>query len=400
MSRFDEVLSKKMCLGCGLCESIGKNEGYKMQLSSNGFYNVVPPDKRNLKFENEIENICPSINIYGSGEKSLWGPIKHIYKAHSTDEDIRFQASSGGVITSACTHLIKTKQVDAVMHVGNSNDQYLHNILKISITKEDILSNSSSRYAPAIVFSNIVQILEKDNFNYVFVGKPCDILGIKNFLFLYPQYELRFKLFISIFCAGMPSYKATETIINSFNVELSPKSVRYRGNGWPGEFTVDYGNNIIKKISYINSWNNYLGRNLHFRCKICPDSIGTIADISVGDAWETEKGFIDFTDRMGESCVITRTDAGDLLIKHLFSESLIEGSEIGTQQLNLMQPNHIRKRVSSGYKLLILSLSNPKLFRVRKIKLLYLMSKYNILKGLRDIIGVIKRYNKWIKYDN
>ena len=65
MSRFDEVLSKKMCLGCGLCESIGKNEGYKMQLSSNGFYNVVPPDKRNLKFENEIENICPSINIYG-----------------------------------------------------------------------------------------------------------------------------------------------------------------------------------------------------------------------------------------------------------------------------------------------------------------------------------------------
>jgi len=120
----------------------------------------------------------------------------------------------------------------------------------------------------------------------------------------------------------------------------------------------------------------------------------------VGDAWETEKGFIDFTDRMGESCVITRTDAGDLLIKHLFSESLIEGSEIGTQQLNLMQPNHIRKRVSSGYKLLILSLSNPKLFRVRKIKLLYLMSKYNILKGLRDIIGVIKRYNKWIKYDN
>ena len=105
--------------------------------------------------------------------------------------------------------MLEKHYVDAVLHVGVCTNSYLYNELKLSLSTEDVLSNIRSRYAPAMVFNNIKHIFESTEYSFGFIGKPCDIAGMQNFLRLFPQWKDRVRYYISIFCAGMPSYNAT-----------------------------------------------------------------------------------------------------------------------------------------------------------------------------------------------
>lgn len=45
----------------------------------------------------------------------------------------------------------------------------------------------------------------------------------------------------------MPSYNATLKAINTFGSTSKPISLQYRGNGWPGYFTVGFEDGTTSK---------------------------------------------------------------------------------------------------------------------------------------------------------
>ena len=53
------------------------------------------------------------------------------------------------------------------------------------------------------------------------------------------------------------------------------------------------------------------------RCRLCPDGLAELVDVSVGDAWLER-----FTGSVGVSDLIVRTPAGEALTKRLASEYL------------------------------------------------------------------------------
>ena len=399
MSRFDKILDFNMCIGCGLCESLGKERGYKLSLKQNGFYSVdVPKDSmRDILLESKIAACCPSISISGVGDSNKWGHHLGIYNTYSTDAVIRHKASSGGFVSACCIYLLEQGLVDGVLHVGLSDNSSIENKLKISTTKDEVVQNCSSRYAPALVFSDIKQILDKDNKTYVFVGKSCDVLCMNNFITEYPEYQNRIYCTICIFCAGMPSYNASKRVAESFKLSKEITRFQYRGNGWPGSFTVSYSDGSVNKKSYIDTWMNYLGKDIHYRCKVCPDSVGTIADIAVCDSWIYENGEIKFDDRPGVSCVLLRSGKSAEVFNSMIKSACIEAEAIDESILNHIQPNHIRKRLSSGYKLILINLCTGNLFNLKKLSLIRLCSQYNVIKGIKDAIGAKQRFYKWTK---
>ena len=396
MSRFDKLVNSKLCLGCGLCESLGQNNGYKMRLCEDGFWRVQIPKSRDLKLEKQITKCCPSIELVGVGDSEIWGHYIRIIRAYSNDNNTRFVSSSGGIVTETCCYLLDNKIVDAVLQVGVSNEDYLTNELRVARTTEEVKANSSSRYAPALMFNKLKQLLDSSTESFAFVGKSCDVLCVNNFENQYPIYKGRIKYKVAILCAGMPSLNATVKIENS-NVDrkYNIASIRYRGNGWPGTFTVKYQDGSKYCMDYENAWMNYLGRYLHHRCKICPDSVGTIADILVGDAWEIKDNAPSFEERPGVSLVIIRNEKADHIVINMEKQGFITSSEVAEHYLNTIQPNHVRKRTSSGFKIASTRLLSPGLLRNRQLKLMHLMVKYNILRGIRDFWGSLKRYRKW-----
>lgn len=395
MSRFNRLLKNHLCLGCGLCESIGRDAGYKISLRDNGFYEVEPPAEayRSVVLESRMAQCCPSISIKGVDTAKVWGNNVMVSNAWSTDEAIRHSASSGGFTTGACIYMLESGMVDGILHVGVKDGDNIHNVLKVSRTPEEVKNNCSSRYAPALMFDRLKQILDSSAATYALVGKSCDILCINNFENAYPQYRGRIKFKIAIFCAGMPSYRATEKIAEQESKEIL--NIRYRGNGWPGAFTVNYTDGTDKRISYERAWMDHLGKDIHFRCKICPDSIGTIADISVGDSWVMENGKVVFDDRPGMSCILVHTTPAKELVLEMVRNDKIELSPLNVAYLDKIQPNHIRKRLTSAYKLPVISMMTPATFCLKDLNLWGMMRKYNILRGVKEGIGAIKRFNKW-----
>ena len=104
-----------------------------------------------------------------------------------------------------------------------------------------MLRHNASRYAPDTVFNDIIQIFESTGETTIaFIGKTCDIVAIQNLLRVYPRYQGRVIYFLSIFCAGMPTYDATKKALSSFGKNEEPIKLQYRGDGWPGYFTATY----------------------------------------------------------------------------------------------------------------------------------------------------------------
>ena len=225
-----------LCIGCGLCEAVIGKEVCTMELNNKGFYEPIVNEELNKKDSKLLKYVCPGIHVETTPNKGAWGSMKSICEAWATDKAIRHKAASGVVVTSLAIFLLEHHAVDAILQVGVKAGSYLHNELKVSRTKDDILANAQSRYAPALVFSNIKRLLESSSDTYAFIGKPCDIAGIKNYLSLFPQYKDRIKFFISIFCAGMPSYNATERTWKQSGHTDEPIFLKYRGEGWPGNF--------------------------------------------------------------------------------------------------------------------------------------------------------------------
>lgn len=394
MSRFTRIVNNNLCLGCGLCESLGKGLGYNLSLRPNGFYSIEIPNDRNVKLEQRMANCCPSVSLLGDGSTGIWGGYKMMARAHSTDNRVRHHASSGGFVSAICQYALENGFCGAVLQVGVDPKDPLQNKLLVSRSSEIILSRASSRYAPAKMFTDLKQILDSSEDTFLFVGKSCDVLALKNFTTEYPEYVNRIWMYISILCGGMPSYNATKRIIETLG-DITPVSLKYRGDGWPGSFSVQGDDGREYRMEYPREWNEFLGPALHFRCKICPDSIGSLSDISVGDAWNVIDGKPVFKEGEGESCIIVRTDLGEGVVRSMIKDFRIIVSDLPECILSQMQPNHIRKRLSSAFKILVMKMITPGLIKTKDLNLVFLGSKYNILKGVRDMFGAYRRFRRW-----
>lgn len=384
-----------LCLGCGLCESICGRDAVEMKLEEDGFFR---PEVKTIIPEKEaiIDKICPGKNILNDlqfkSNENIWGRIQKLYSGYSTDAAVRQVGSSGGVVSGLAIYMLQSKFVDTVLQVGGDSNDYERNTLKISKTREDVLKCASSRYAPALIFDNFFDILNSNQDTFCFIGKPCDISGLKNFLNEFPQFKDRFKLTISIICAGMPSFNGTKAIIDEFNPSLPVNDLIYRGNGWPGYFSFSDKKGEHFQKSYNESWGKTLNKHLNFRCKICPDGVGLQADIAVGDAWETKDGYPDFTEKEGQSLIIVRTESGVKLLNEAFSDKKIVYADLGIEQIAKMQPYQYSRRTRVGARLLAFYLVNFKV--MVNFKKLNIFSNMNFVpkKALfTEFLGTFKR---------
>lgn len=386
------LLKHNLCLGCGLCESIASD--CKMRINDQGFYYPDFNCKITKSLDSEISQVCPSLNIRqdNKSSNSFWGNVLEINEGWSTDPDIRFHAASGGATTSIAISLIENNTVDKVLQVGLTGSHYLYNSLKISSSKADILECAQSRYAPALVFDNIFQILkENPNDRFAFIGKPCDVAAIRNLQKFHPEFKRQIIVCISIFCAGMPSYKATEKAWKQSGENKEPIRLKYRGDGWPGFFTAQWADGTDYKLDYNESWGKILGRSLGMRCKVCPDGIGELADIAIGDAWITKNGYPDFTEQDGKCFIMIRTTIGQEIYGKAVSSGYIESHKLDISNIAKMQPYQAERRKLTLWRLLPLQIKTGFLLNFKNMGIISLGIKANPKSAVRTLIGSIRR---------
>jgi coenzyme F420 hydrogenase subunit beta len=241
-----------------------------------------------------------------------WGPVLEVWEGHATDPALRRDGSSGGLSSALALYCIEQAGMQGLVHVA-SDDQVQYTSRSVfNQNRAAILAATGSRYAPASPCDHL-QAIEDAGGPCVFIGKPCDVQGLRKAQAMRPGLDANVGLAIGIFCAGTPSTQGTLDLLRQHGVNPDDVAeLRYRGRGWPGSFAVRLkeSNTWNELATYAEAW-GFLQRYRPYRCHLCPDGTSEFADIACGDPWYREIQ----ADEAGLSLVVVRTQRGRDIVR-------------------------------------------------------------------------------------
>ena len=94
---------------------------------------------------------------------------------------------------------------------------------------------------------------------------------------------------------------------------------------------------------------------------------------------------------MGRSFILVRTPKAQEVFQNMVKDKVLTEETLDINKLSEIQQNHYQRRIYAGYRLLPIQLISGYLFSFKDLNLLFLMKHLSFLKGIRAIMGVIKR---------
>jgi len=400
MSRFNhvgDVAAWRLCLGCGACASVCPEKKIRLvdQLDE-GVRPVV--DSGHCRECTDCLQVCPSVendHTRINARKGVipeltptFGPVLEIWEGHAGDPAIRLAGSSGGLITALSLFCLEQERMHGVLHIGMDPSEPTRNRTTLSRTRDELMSATGSRYAPASACDHL-ELMENAPAPCVFVGQPSEVTALRKAQHLRPRLAGQTGLAISFFCAGSPARKGLLELLKGRGVRPAEvQSVRYRGNGWPGVFSVRIKGQVQPafEMTYKESW-GFVQAYRPFSTHLCPDGSGEDADISCGDPWyrEVKPG------EPGSSMVLVRTERGREILQRAIAAGYVALTRAETWKLVASQKNLIAKRGAVGARVAVLRLLGLPAPRLRGFSLWKNWRALSWQGKLRSTVGTVRR---------
>lgn len=381
---------KKYCAGCGLCHSVKQTPVHY----ENGF---LKPDlaEKDLEF---CENVCPANgnHIDSLNEDYPWGKFLLSGVTWSNDEKIRYEASSGGTLSTIAIYLLENKIVDEIIQIRKKDKKPIETEYTISKNAEEIRKCSGSRYTVSSPLIELLKVIKPEK-KYAFIGKPCDVLALKNYMKkVNPELKKNIIITMSFFCAGMPSRQANLRLLKELQSnEKVCNNLIYRGRGWPGYATATNEDGKSFSMTYNDSWGHILGRDINYFCRFCMDGIGEFADISCGDAWYlTLDKQPDFSEHDGRNITFARTEIGKKILLGVVKNGKIVMDNYNLEELKYIQNYQYMRRSQIYSRILGLKICGkltPE-YSLKNIK--HFSVKLTFKEKIKITLGTIKRVIK------
>lgn len=396
----DDVCARQLCTGCGACAAMEPDRFRMGEALEHGRRPFLVDGA--AEETGEAMRVCPGVGLEHTFDKSdpeligdladAWGPVREVWEGFASDPAIRHAGSSGGAATALALYCIEQGGMGGVLHTAARADKPYLNETVYSTDRAALVAHTGSRYAPASPCDSLRRIEQGDTPS-VFIGKPCDAAAAQAARKLRPQLDEKLGLVIAFFCAGAPTTRGTLELLKSVGVTHpdSVKSLRYRGNGWPGMWTVTWtdeqGGERIARRTYEESW-GYLQRYRQWRCYVCPDHTGEFADVAVGDPWyrTVQPG------EAGKSLLVARTQRGREVMHAAAAAGYITLETYDPTLLPRSQPNLLRTRGGLWARLVVLRTMGAAAPRYRGFSLFrYWRSELSPREKLRSFTGTAKR---------
>ena len=306
-------LIKSDCCGCGLCAEICPTKCIEMKNDAEGFaYPEINVSK--------CINCSACINHCSNNLGRILLDKHDAYVGYNSLENIRNKSSSGGVFYEMAKYMI---QNGGIVYGAVYKDDF-----SVMHERVDCVENLPRLMTSKYVQSSLIDIYSKvvDDLRIgkkvLFVGTPCQIGAIH--AYTKKQKKLDGLFLVDFVCHGVPSPAVWKSYLQYILKGESPTDVNFRDkvNGWHGyRFTVI--DKERKKFSQVHDRNIYMNaylsnKSIRCSCYDCKYKCDySVADVTIGDAWNIEKIIPQWADDKGTSLIIVHTDKGQSMLGSL-----------------------------------------------------------------------------------
>jgi coenzyme F420 hydrogenase subunit beta len=341
--------------------------------------------------------VCPGLGAAQAGGaqdetiralRESWGPVLEVWEGSSAEAQIHFDGSSGGLATALSLYCLEQAGMSGVLHTGPDGNVPYRNTTRFSSSRREILATTGSRYAPASPCDGL-HYIENASGPCAFVGKPCDVEGLRKAAGVRPHLARNIGVAIGIFCAGTPSTQGTLDLLTRCGVRPEEvEEVRYRGRGWPGRFAVRKKGQAgwTALASYEDAW-GFLQQYRPMRCHLCPDGTAELADISCGDPWyrPIEQG------EAGMSLVLVRSRRGRDIVRGAIAAGYVRLVQAGPETVEMSQRELQRKKGAIWGRLIAMRVMGVRRPRFPGFALFRNWMKLRWTDKARSIFGTMRR---------
>lgn len=344
-NNINKIIEDNLCTGCGTCISLCQKDA--IQLCINKHKGIYLPQIKHSKCINcgvcyescpghEVDFKILNYEIFGQQpEDRLIGNFKKCYIGHTKNKDIRYESSSGGLITQILISALNDGTINGALVTRMKKNRPLEPEPFIARTKEEIIEASRSKYCPVPANIALKEILNSEKGEkFAVVGLPCHIHGIRKAEQINKNLKNKIIIHIGIFCGLVPNFNATSYLLRNLKIKQdSIENLSYRGKGWPGNLIIKRKNSE-NFIPYPKYWECFISFFYPIRCSLCNDWTSELSDLSFGDAWLPN---ITKNDRVGCSIMISKTVSSMKFlnsnkVKNDIITSLIEQNAIHNSQ--------------------------------------------------------------------
>lgn len=366
-----------LCKGCGICAAICPYDAITMRRGRRGLYTPWIDEVKCSRCMLCVKS-CPAapervddIPVEQLSDKDIAGPCLEAYAGYSSDEALRYEAASGGIVTSLLLCAFEHGGIDAVLIVKPSSESPFASCAVVVKERQKISKSVGSRYLPVEFSIALRQVIRDNSVKSVgIVGLPCHIDGIKKASLVIPELREKIAFTIALFCKQTKDLRFTEMILAKMKVEKDEvQEIRFRGNGWPGFIQVKLrdGNTIRYPYEGFSSLWTTLSCS-PMCCLLCTSPMGDASDISVGDAWLDEYR----KNKMGVSLVLVRSETGKKIVDYALKDRRIWMEPVSLSRILDVQPRFIvrakKDNFTARFKILSLFDRRLKCFCLKDIR--------------------------------
>lgn len=301
VAQIDFLLQK--CTGCHACAQSCKLSAIQMVYSGDGF--LYPQIDETLCVDCGIcYRVCPL-----NAEKTITH-ILESYSGYAKDADVVAASSSGGVFYYLAQQVLHEQGVV----FGAFFDPVKKEVRHMSTDQVPLEKLMRSKYVQSRIgnaYAGVKSALEA-NRRVLFVGTPCQIRGLRNYL---GAKAANGKLeTVDFMCHGVPSVTFFQEFLRSlekkYGSQIRDVTFREKDKGWRTQVIKVYfaNGNVWKKNSlqyyyYYYFLNNYSLRN---SCYECEEYHSHTSDLTLADDWVSRAD----KNEMGTSLVFVNTING------------------------------------------------------------------------------------------
>ena len=341
-----KVVKDGLCTSCGICAGACHKDSISFHYGKER--NTPRVDVQKCVNCGLCYNVCPGkgIELVNWG-KRLFGEVPEIktdlcvghylrtYVGHSTKEEIRMHAATGGMVSQFLMWLLKKGEIEGAVVVRYRKDNPLEPEPFIATTEEEIWESRSSKYVVLSMDKVAQQIASEGYRNLVVVGLPCHIQGWRQLASKNKNVRDAIKGYFAIYCSVNKTKHSLDYYPYRYNV--NPDKIgrfTFRDDGCMGFMKFeDKDGKVMKKVPYLSFW---FGTHSFFanpRCSLCIDQLGELADVSFGDIHIPPYS----DDHIGTNSMITRSDYWDKLLHQCCKEGFVTLEEIAIEKLTKSQ---------------------------------------------------------------